>query len=221
MADPVVAPVAAPAPAAPVAAPAVVAPVVAPVADPAADPALGAPAASPAAVDPAADPAADPATDPAAVPAEVTYEFVMPEGVTLDEELGGMFKEFAKAKNLTNEEAQGLLDLSLKAQEKQAEAYRATQAEWVNQSKADKEFGGGQFDQNLAVANKALDAFGTPELKALLRTTGFGNHPEVIRAFVNVGKAVGEDKLVVRGTHTPQALNPDPIAKRMYPNMNP
>lgn len=219
MADPVVAPVVAPAPAAaePVVAPAVVDPVVAPAApaaDPAADPTLGAATA-------AVDPAIDSALDPAAVPAEVSYEFVMPEGVTLDEELGGMFKEFAKAKNLTNEEAQGLLDLSLKAQEKQAEAYRATQAEWVTQSKADKEFGGGQFDQNLAVANKALDAFGTPELKTLLRDTGFGNHPEVIRAFVNVGKAVGEDKLVVRGNHTPQALNPDPIAKRMYPNMNP
>jgi len=220
MADPVATPTPAPAaPAAdPVAAPAVVDPVAAPAADPATDPALGTPAA--AATDPAADPAVDPAADPAA-PVEVDYDFTMPEGFTLDEELGGQFKEFAKAKNLTKEEAQGLLDLSLKAQEKQAEAYRTTQAEWVNQSKADKEFGGGQFDQNLAVANKALDAFGTPELKTLLRTTGFGNHPEVIRAFVNVGKAVGEDKLVMRGTHTPQAVNPDPIAKRMYPNMNP
>lgn len=223
MADPVVTPaVIAPATApieAAIVAPAAVDPIAAPAA--AIDPALGTPAADPATdpVDPAA--VADPSADPAAEPAEVDYEFTLPEGVTLDEELGGMFKEFAKAKNLTKEEAQGLLDLSLKAQEKQAEAYRATQAEWVNQSKADKEFGGGQFDQNLAVANKALDAFGTPELKTLLRTTGFGNHPEVIRAFVNVGKAVGEDKLVVRGNHTPQALNPDPIAKRMYPNMNP
>jgi hypothetical protein len=144
----------------------------------------------------------------------------LPDGYTLDEELGGKFKEFATAKNLTNEEAQQLLDLSLQAQEKQAEAYRATQAQWVEQSKADKEYGGAQFDQNLAVANQALDAFGTPELKTLLRTTGFGNHPEVIRAFIKVGKAVGEDKLIRRDPVSPYPTD-TPIAQRMYPNMNP
>jgi len=165
---------------------------------------------------PTTDPATDPAKveDPAPEP-EITadsYTFQMPEGMEIDAEIGAQFKEFAASKKLTNEEAQQLLDLSTKAQEKQAEAFRATQAEWVNQAKADKDFGGAKFDENLAVANKALDAFGTPELKTLLRTSGFGNHPEVIRAFVNVGKAVGEDKLVVRSTLTPPAAKKDPVS---------
>lgn len=212
-----------PAPAAPATTPADPAPAPAPAAPN--EPALGTPPADPAAppVDPAAPPAdpSDPPVDPADPPAEpepVVYDFTLPEGYTLDEELGGKFKEFAAAKNLTKEEAQQLLDLSLQAQEKQAETYRATQAQWIEQAKSDKEFGGTQFDENSAVANKALDAFGTPELITLLRTTGFGNHPEVIRAFVKVGKAVGEDKLVVRSTTTPPPAKNDPVS--LYPKSN-
>lgn len=195
----------------------------APVADPApiAEPAAPAPvpAAEPAA--PTADPAKDPAAEPATPAEPVVYDFTLPEGYSLDEELGGKFKDFAAAKNLTKDEAQSLLDLSLQAQEKQAEAYRATQAQWIEDAKADKEFGGSGFDQNLAVANQALDAFGTPELVSLLRTTGFGNHPEVIRAFVKIGKAVGEDKLVVRDAVSRYPGEEKSLAQRLYPNMNP
>lgn len=108
--------------------------------------------------------------------------------------------------------------MSLEVQEKQAVAYRAAQAEWVDQAKADKEFGGSKFDENLAVANSALDAVGTPELKTLLRTTGFGNHPEVIRAFVKVGKALGEDKLVIRNNQTPAPAKTDKVS--LYPKSN-
>lgn len=190
---------------------------------PAADPANPASAADPTNPYPAADPAADPAkaddADPAA-PAPI--ELKLPEGYTLDEELGGKFKEFCASKNLSSEDAQSLLDLQLQLREKESQAYREEQGRWVDQIKADKEIGGANFDQNLAVAKSALDTFGTPQLKDLLKSTGFGNHPEVIRAFVKIGKAVGEDKLVVRTHETPKpAASSDPVS--MYPNskMNP
>ena len=92
-------------------------------------------------------------------------------------------------------------------------------ASWSESSRTDKEFGGDKLNENLAVAQKAMNAFGTPELRAVLNKTGLGNHPELIRAFVRAGKAISEDTFVPGGKTTTVA-NP---AVRVYDasNMNP
>lgn len=201
-------------PAAPAADPANPAP--APAADPAA------PAADPANPEPAADPAKDPAADPDKPADPAPIELKLPDGYTLDEELGNQFKEFCASKNMSSEDAQALLDLQLKLREKESQAYQAEQASWVEKVKTDKEIGGASFDTNLAVAKQALDAFGTPELKGLLKSTGFGNHPEVIRAFVKIGKATGQDQVITRTHETPQpAKSTDPVSMYNKSNMNP
>ena len=66
------------------------------------------------------------------------------------------------------------------------------------------------------VAKKALETFGTPELRTLLNESGMGNNPEVIRAFYRVGKAISEDKFV-SGKATPADAND---ARSLYPNSN-
>ena len=74
-------------------------------------------------------------------------------------------------------------------QEKTAEA-------WAEASRTDPEFGGAQFDANLAVAKKSYDMFASDELKGILEQTGYGNHPEVLRLFHKIGKMMGEDTFV-------------------------
>ena len=69
---------------------------------------------------------------------------------------------------------------------------------------------------SLSVLKKALDQFGTPELRALLNDSGMGNNPEVIRAFYRVGKAISEDKFV-GGKAAPVDAND---ARSLYPNSN-
>jgi hypothetical protein len=59
--------------------------------------------------------------------------------------------------------------------------------------KTDKELGGTALDGNIRLAQSALTKFGTPELRAALDTTGMGNHPEVVRVFTRIGKAMAED----------------------------
>lgn len=54
---------------------------------------------------------------------------------------------------------------------------------------------GAALDGNLGVALKAVEAFGGPELKAILDSTGLGNDPAMIRAWIKVGQAMGEDTL--------------------------
>lgn len=154
---------------------------------------------------------------PAEVQAEaVEYQpFQLPEGITADEEVLGEFKATAKELGLSQEGAQKLVELQSKVALKQQEAMRTMQAQWAEQSKTDKEFGGEALNENLGVAKKALDAFASPDLRTLLNESGLGNHPEVIRHFIRVGKAISEDGRVVSGT---KAVTPSDPARRLFPN---
>jgi hypothetical protein len=199
------------------------APADSPAAAPAAAPASSAaPAAQPAtlltadpavqaAVDPAQTPtqAADPAAAPeGAKPADAKAEgapeqyadFTAPEGAEFNAEVLEEFKALAKESNLSQEAAQKLAEVGVKAVQKAQGDFtakiEAMQTQWVNDSRADKEFGGDKLGENVSVAKKALDAFGTPELNQMLRESGLGNHPEIIRAFYRVGQAISEDRLV-------------------------
>lgn len=128
------------------------------------------------------------------------YEFTAAEGVDLDTEALKDFEPVARDLNLTNEQAQKLVDAYPKilagVQQRQAEAWQAQTEEWAATVKADKEIGGDKLTANLGVAQRALDTFGTPELKEYLNGTGLGNHPELVKAFIKVGKAMSEDGMV-------------------------
>ncbi|EMO8770751.1 peptidase [Klebsiella variicola] len=128
------------------------------------------------------------------------YEFQAGEGVELDAEALKDFEPVARELNLTNEQAQKLVDAYPKilagVQQRQADAWQAQTEEWAATVKADKDIGGDKLTANLGVAQRALDTFGTPALKEYLNGTGLGNHPELVKAFVKVGKAMSEDGVV-------------------------
>lgn len=147
------------------------------------------------------------------------YEFKAPEGQAFDNTVVEQFSEVAKELNLPQDAAQKILDKMAPAiQARQDEALQAVRTEWEATSKADKEFGGDKLAENLAVAKRAMDQFGTPELRELLNTTGLGNHPEIIRTFYRAGLAISEDGFVSGNGSKVVAETP---AQRMYPNMNP
>jgi hypothetical protein len=146
-----------------------------------------------------------------------TYEFKMPEGVELDDAAAAEFSTLAKELKLPAAEAQRVADIAIKMAQRQAEQTAKTVKDWADQSKADKEFGGDNLDANLAVAKKAIDTFGSKELKALLVESGLGNHPELIRFAFKAGKAMSDDTFVKGGN--PGTTNV-PIEKRLYPTMN-
>lgn len=145
-------------------------------------------------------------------------DFKAPEGIALDAEVADEFKTLAKELNLPQDAAQKVADLGGKLAQKwagqQTEAIQKAQSEWVTGTKADKEIGGDQLQANLSVAKKALDAFGTPELRTLLNDSGLGNHPEVIRVFYRAGKAISEDRVLTGGATQPVKT----AAKTLFPN---
>lgn len=125
------------------------------------------------------------------------YEFQMPEGMALDTEALSKFEPIAKKLGLDQEKAQEVVDLyaGLKQAEvaKQQETWAKQVGDWAEAVKTDKEIGGQAFESNIKAAQSAIARFGTPELKAALEQTGLGNHPELIRAFTRIGKAMSED----------------------------
>ncbi|EHW2661084.1 peptidase [Escherichia coli] len=131
------------------------------------------------------------------------YEFQAAEGVELDTEALKEFEPVAREMNLTNEQAQKLVDVYPKilagVQQRQVEAWQQTTEQWAADVKSDKEIGGDKLPSNLSAAQRALDQFGTPELKEYLNTTGLGNHPDLVKTFVKIGKAMSEDGMVTGG----------------------
>lgn len=158
-------------------------------------------------------------TDASSQTSPDTYaDFVMPEGVELDSamltEATPLFKELG----LNQEQAQKLVDFQAKqakaSSESQVDAFNQLMNDWKDQAKNDKEFGGDKFEENVGIARSAIDKFGTPGLKQLLEEHGVGNHPEVIRFMVKVGKLTAED--VPGATTTPTSKAQDRVSI-LYP----
>lgn len=146
------------------------------------------------------------------------YDFTAPEGSTFDDAVIEQFSEVARELDLPQDAAQKILDkVTPVIQARQAEQLEKARQEWADTSRADKEFGGDKLNENLAVAKKAMDKFGSPELRTLLNESGLGNHPEVIRMFYRAGKAISEDNFVT-GRSSPGGLRD--AAAVLYPSQH-
>lgn len=147
------------------------------------------------------------------------YEFVAPEGKEFTPSVLEQFSEVAKELNMTQEAAQKVIDKIAPAlAQKQVDAMEAARTAWADTSKSDKEFGGDKLNENMAVAKKALEQFGSPELRTLLNESGLGNHPEIIRMMYRAGKAISEDNFVMSGSGgKQQAKSNADYANSLYP----
>ena len=91
-----------------------------------------------------------------------------------------------------------------------------TSKEWEEAARNDQEYGGAQFEQNIAIAKQALEQFGSPALSEMLAHSPMGNHPEVIRFLINVGKAVSEDNFVTGTARNGGVKTDADLAQALY-----
>lgn len=139
------------------------------------------------------------------------YDLKLSENSVLDDAFIKRTEAYAKAQGLSQEDAQALL----KAQEEDVAAFMADQkADWRTKAINDPEIGGDKLQENIALANRVLEKFGSPALKKDLNRSGYGNHPEMVRLFVKIGQAAGEDKFVVPGSQGGSAQKT--LAERLY-----
>lgn len=164
---------------------------------------------------------AQPETPAAGQPAPVAYEpFQLQQGVEIDpsalEEAQSLFAEA----RLSQPQAQKLVDLYAgklgELVQRQIAAAQDRQTAWVAEVKNDPELGGRRFESARAAAQKALNRFGTPELRRTLDELWVGNNPQLFRFFVRVGQAVSED----RWTDSRSAATRMSAADTLYPRQN-
>ena len=159
---------------------------------------------------------AEPQKDAATGTSPDKYEFKQPEGRSFDAEVLSTFGEVAKSLGLSQDKAQTIIDkLAPVMEQRQSDRLADERAAWVKSIKSDKEIGGDKFAESLAVAQKALKSFGSPELTKLLNDSGLGDHPDVIRFFHKVGKSISEDGMVQGRA----AAEPVDSLLAMYPSM--
>lgn len=161
-----------------------------------------------------------PAADEKPQGAPESYDFAAPEGKEYSAEMLESFSAAAKDIDLPQEKAQAMLDkLAPAIEARQVKAMETARQEWADASRADPEFGGANLDANLAVCEKVISTYGTPELREVLEKSGLGNHPEIIRVLYNVGKKLSWDTFVAGGSGTPASRD----ARSFYAksNMNP
>lgn len=134
-----------------------------------------------------------PGDKPAGAP-EKYADFKLADGLTMDKTMVDKFTGLAKEMNLSQDAAQKLVDLQAEAVQAQSaavvEAHNQTVATWKQDTIKAL---GANHQAELADASKALDKYGSPELKQLLEDTGLGNHVEFAKFFAAVGKTLKED----------------------------
>jgi len=154
------------------------------------------------------------------------YELAM-EGVTLDEGLVAEAEPIFRELGLSNDQANALLPLAPKLMEKAQEASIQAMIEagaaqrkgWLDAFHADPDIGGAKREETEHLAAKGLVALGFAKghpFRAALNETGFGNHPDMIRAFRRIGEMVGEDGLFAR--ENAGERKEVPAWKALYPN---
>jgi hypothetical protein len=146
-------------------------------------------------------------------------DFTVPEGIELSPTVLDKFKPFAQELKLDQGKAQQLVDmgseLAAEIHKQGIENWKAQIEGWKQETIADKDLGGKNFDENLGIAQKALDEFGDDELKDILAKTGLNNHRAVVRLLHKFGKAIGSDTFVA-GQHK-AARSTEQV---LYPTMN-
>ena len=155
------------------------------------------------------------------------YELEVPGGFTIDSAALAAATPVFKELGLSNEQANKLMPvaaqfaagLSDKLNAQILSQVRADRKAWLDTAMADREIGGANWKQTLAKGAFALDNLGFPKgspFRVLLDESGLGNHPEMIRAWAKVGRAIGEDGDFVRGAGNPHSRRD--TAETLYPN---
>lgn len=134
----------------------------------------------------------------------------IPEGFQYDKEAGDAFLGIVNDAGLSRKElVQKLVDMHAAQMGKMLQGLQAADAEgmkkfeadlakekadWLNQCKADPEYGGAAWEANDTVIDRGCKQLATPEAIALLQRYNLNTHPEIVRIFYRAGKLAGEDK---------------------------
>lgn len=143
---------------------------------------------------------------------EVKYDLKLPEGTLLTQAEVDKIVSFSKEQGLSQESAQKLVEreheILANYKDNQEQQFEQMRDQWFKQVESDKELGGENLKTTAELAKRALNKFAPDSLKKFFAESPYGNHPEIIRMFSNIGKSMQDDKLVLSGTQSPPTISP-------------
>ena len=140
----------------------------------------------------------EPEPKPAVAPQEFDPAAIkVPDGVTADPALMQDFAGLVGEMNLSQDQAQQLVDLQVKTLQAQEAQFMEMRRTWVEELKADPEYGGKRFDATVNDAQAVMRRFDTSgEVLKTLNGTGFGDNPAIIKMLANIKRVISEDEFV-------------------------
>lgn len=160
-------------------------------------------------------------------PAETEYKFTLPDDIKVDPKALTGFTEFATKANLSQEDAQAMLDLHVGQVKATAEAlstaisaqWKTTIDGWKEEIEKDPDLGGANREKALATIGRALDDYGSPEARQAFDSTGAGWNPAIVRMIYKMSSALTEGGPVQAGVLN--ARKNGTVAQRFYPSAEP
>ncbi len=158
-------------------------------------------------------------------------DFTFPDAFKLESQDLTEFKSFAREQDLTQEQAQKVLDFAgpkiRQMIEQPYKAWNDLQTKWQEEVRTDPEIGGTKYEQSVREAGNVFvlgesNPFvkSESEAKALreaLNTTGAGNNPAIVKLFVKMGRLLAEPEHL-SGKPALQGRQ-DSLLNSMYPTM--
>lgn len=130
-----------------------------------------------------------------------------------------LLTDFAKASELSGEAAKGTLDLIDKIVEsmgkRNQQVLTDAQKTWDKEVKNDTYLGGTHYKETGEISYRVMERFGGKDLDGILKETGLGKHPAMVRFVNKIGKAMQDDKLV-KGDNADDPKERRPWKDRMY-----
>lgn len=149
---------------------------------------------------------------------ETYADFGVPEDSLLDANAVSEVLGIAREMDLSQEQAEKLVEIKNSEFNEMEKAVKAKGVEWLEEVKKDPELGGQNFEKNAAIASKMMKKFGNPDFDEALEQTQLGNYKGLIKFVVDIGKHFEEDSLVK--SKASASNEPRDTAERLYPKHN-
>ena len=150
------------------------------------------------------------------------YELKKPKDSPLSDARIEKIAAFARKQGFSNEKAQELVEeqnqLLSEDRSERSNDYTKLADSWQTQAKSDKEIGGKNYDESVAMAKRVVEMFADDEFKRILtdKTARLGDNPYLIKIFSRIGRKYLSESKFVEGTQSTDKQRS--MAERLYPN---
>jgi hypothetical protein len=134
-------------------------------------------------------------------------------------EAGKHYGAWAKTAGLSQEHAQKAFDYFVERSRESEGALQKQIVKYIDTLKADKEFGGANYDKTLAARDSALKQFFGDEVGNLFKELGIDHHPGVAKGLARIRASISEDAVGDKGGKpAPGMTTREAELRRMFPN---